>query len=352
MNIKPVEQGQIVWLSGPSSSGKTTSTKSLEGKGWLHLEADVEIPLRTVFVLRRDLTEALTIVESHLANPTPIDILDVMYGGKKPEMEPEFLIEYEKAKKTLTEFVNSKKSELEENFLIHLLDKAIEIARLGQNVILDHVPLINDPELKSDRVTLDQNSKNLWCYRDFKIEQQLKYVPADTLLLNVIRRNQNAVKDKNLGDYRIMTRVLKQYSERFIASTGSDREHLGTLKIDTLKKWVERAIKIEFFDIDPNHVFAFDGISDIDQAIEGRLNQFMIEVEDPVNATDPRGEKITEDKIEILKQKSLEYPALQDKIDQMIKSLLQNMGVSGEPEEIVLTYASYSGVKPTIIRDS
>ena len=57
MNLDSVDVVKIVWLSGPSSSGKTTITKMLEEKGWMRIEADAESADVEVAVLKTVLLE-------------------------------------------------------------------------------------------------------------------------------------------------------------------------------------------------------------------------------------------------------------------------------------------------------
>ena len=229
-----------------------------------------------------------------------------------------------------------------------MLDKAIIIsASFHKSVILDHVPLISDL-LSSHTVTKDTDTKptNLWCYKDFKIEQQLKYVPVEILMRNVIRRNLNP------ENHRQMAMVLEQYSDRFVAVTHAEQEHLGTLRVVTLKKWVERCMKIDFFDINPNHRFIYNESEDIDEAVQSRMEGFVKEMKDPDHAMDPTGEIVDEENVERLKLKYEEYPTLQERIEKMTETILKNMLIFEGATEVMLTYVSSDGIRPTIIRDT
>lgn len=340
-----INSPKIVWLSGPSSSGKTTSTRTLEESGWIRLEADVERSSVTINLLKTTLLDKFTYLESHLTNPTPATIIDAIYGGKKPDKTPVDSNEFEKVRLELHDYIGTKEDDISQLLLIHMLDKAVHLRALGKNVILDHVPLINDPGFSSHRVTRDQKTPNLWCYRDVKIEQQLKYVPVEVLMRNVIRRNHNS------ADHRPMPMVLEQYAERFKVSTSSDEEQLGKLSVASLKKWVERAVKIDFFDISPQHGFKYDPSKDgdIDLVIQRRLELFTIEMNDPENAIDPSGEKVDNNDKTSLKEKKLAYPHLQEKIDGKTKEFIQLMKIPENAIEVNLTYTSVSGIKPTII---
>lgn len=348
--MDPTGSPKIVWLSGPSSSGKTHSTKSLEEKGWIRLEADVERTHVEVALLKTVLLDKLTYLESHFTNPAPETTIGAICGGTKPVKMPEDPGEYERVRLELLRYINDKNQDVSQAVLIHMLDKAIALSALGKSIILDHVPFVNDPGFSSHKVTRDLISSNLWCYRGVKIEQQLKYVPVEVLMRNVIRRNHNP------DDHRPMTMVLEQYAERFRTSTNPKEEKLGILFVRSLKEWVQRAVKIDFFDINPNHGFKFDATRDgsIDQAIEDRLVQFNKEIDDPENAIDPADKKVDAENVERLKERKTEYPRLQEKIDEMTSKIMQLMEipVDATDETVVnLTYKSTSGIEPTIIKD-
>lgn len=346
MNVN--ENNKIVYLAGPSSSGKTTSTRLLQETGWMRIEADVERPQIDIRFLRLkpNLFEKIAYIESHLAEPTDENVLETLHG-KPPDKiltNPE---QFHSVCKELIEFLDSKRQDIGPALLIHMLDKAIEIAKQGKNVIIDNVPLINEPFYGHHSISLDVERPNLWIYRDFKIEQQLKYVSVDTLMRNLIRRNQNP------ADHRDMPRVLEdQYSTRFIASTSPDQQILGTLKVESLKKWIERAVKINFFDISPNHAFVYDeSMGDIDLAIDNRMQSFIQEMNDSENALDPRGEKVIGQDLEALKDRKIQFPMLQKFIHEQTQRILKNMHIPPDVSDVNLTYVVSSGVKPTIIRD-
>lgn len=349
MNSNPIESGKITWLSGPSSSGKTVSTRLLEAKGWIRIEADAELFEVRISLVKTEFLDKLTYLESHLATLTTANIMGAINGDVKPSKTPSNPSEYEKVRLDLLGYLKERDTEVSQALLIHMLDKAIGLSSLGKNVIIDHVPFINDPGFSSHKVIIDSTSTNLWCYRDFKIEQQLKYVPIETLMRNVIRRNCNPDPD----EFRPMPVVLKQYSKRFVVSSNSDDEELGTLKVKSLKQWIERSVKINFFDINKNHRFIYDESEseDIDLLIQKRIEKFIIEMDDPDNATDPTGEKVDINCIKILHEKKADFPNLAKKIDEITTTIMENMKIPETAITVKITYASYSGIKPTIIRD-
>ena len=185
MSLPPIDPGKIVWLAGPSSSGKTTSTRGLEQKGWIRVEADAEAAGIEVRFLKTGFIDKFAYFESHLTDLTTQEVVNVLYDQKRPGKEPADLKQFEKIRLELLDLLKECPISLNQATLIHMLDKAIHLASLGKSVILDHVPFINDPDFISHEVTIDKTAKNLWCYRDFKIEQQLKYVPVETLMRNV-----------------------------------------------------------------------------------------------------------------------------------------------------------------------
>ena len=168
-------------------------------------------------------------------------------------------------------------------------------------------------------------------------------------------RNNRACLEKNLEDHREMTFVLKQYAVRFealdVKEASTDQVQLGTLDVASLKKWIERAVKIEFFDINANHGFRFKESEDIDAAIQKRMEEFEKEMESPEKAVDPVGEKVDERNVNTLKERRANYPDLQKKIDETTKLIMEKMKIPETATKVVLTYVSSSGIKPTIIGD-
>ena len=57
--------GEIIFLSGPSSSGKTTSTRKLAEQGWMRIEADLERPLIEIRVIKQEHLEKLSRASNH-----------------------------------------------------------------------------------------------------------------------------------------------------------------------------------------------------------------------------------------------------------------------------------------------
>lgn len=340
--------GKIVYLAGPSSSGKTTSTKGLENAGWMRIEADIERPHLDIKQLKEILLDDLTYLESHLNNPSPMNTIDAIFG-RAPDKPLSNADRYEKARKNLHEQMKTVGEKAEQSLMLHMLDKAISIARLGKSVIIDDVPMINDPGYASHEITKDTQSPNLWCYREFKIEQQLKYVPVDVLMRNVLRRNSNTTKSDAL-EHREAPMVLEQYSERFMVRTSDDQEELGTLKVADLKQWIARAYTMDFFDIDPNHAFIYDGKKDIDEAIADRMEGFLLEMNNP-DPIDPKGDKVEGPSLTALKERQQSYPKLQETIKEATAKIMQKMNIAEDATTVTLTYRSSSGIKPTIIYD-
>ncbi len=341
--------GKIVYLAGPSSSGKTTSTKALENAGWMRIEADIERPHLDIQLLKTMLLDDLTYLESHLNNPSPMNTIDAIHG-KAPDKPPSNPDHYEKARKNLHVQMEKVGEKAQQSLLLHMLDKALSIARLGKSVIIDNVPMINDTGYASHEITRDTQSPNLWCYREFKIEQQLKYVSVDALMRNVLRRNSTTTKNDAL-EHREAPMVLEQYSDCFMVRTSDDQEKLGTLKVADFKKWIARAYTMDFFDIDPNHAFIYDGKKDIDVAIADRMEGFIVEMNNPDNAFDPKGDKVEGPSLTALKERQQSYPKLQDTIKEATAKIMQKMHIADDATTVTLTYRSSSGIKPTIIRD-
>ena len=67
------------------------------------------------------------------------------------------------------------------------------------------------------------------------------------------------------------------------------------------------------------------------------------------NAIDPVGEKLDEKNMIIIKQKKIDYPQLQEKIEEMTKTLIKKMKIPETASTVNLTYVSSTEIKPTII---
>ncbi len=340
---KPV--GEIVYLAGPSSSGKTTSTKGPEFAGWMRIEADIERPYVRIQQLKETLLDDLSYLESHLEDPSPMNTIEAIHGNPpdKPQANAD---RYQKARQNLAEHMEKMWDKTQDCLQLHMLDKALSIAEAGKSVIIDDVPMVN-PGYGSHKISIDKESPNLWCYRDFKIEQKLKFVPVDILMRNVLRRNSGPDPEER----RPMPMVLAQYSDCFMAATSGKQEQLGTLDVAHLKKWIEHSCTIDFFDFSPNHKFEYDGKKDIDVAVKERMTGFLLEMEDPDNAVDPKGQKVEGEVLDALKEKKQAYPNLPETIKKATSEILQKMGIADDATTVTLTYRSSSDIKPAIMRD-
>lgn len=343
--------GQIHYLSGPSSSGKTTTTREKAAAGWLRIEADVEINAVEITFLSKDFRDDLAYIKKHLNADSTIsqgeaarNLMDVVYGGKPPDIKPENQKDFDQVRQKLVTYIRheDRGDDIKNAQQIHLFEEAIRLAKLGNNVIIDEVPLVNEHG-SSHEIKVDSKSPNLWCFRDFKIEQQLKFVPIDILIRNLTKRNSKP------EDRRDMRAVLeRQYSKQFVAASSqpSNQEVLCHVQVSSLKKSIERAVKIDFFDINSAHSFNYDGNGDIDEAIEKRMKAFVEEMNDPNMET-----KDNDDYLKLLAERKLEYPDLQKNIDEFTQKILANMQVPKDDTEFDLTYLSKTGIQPTIIRD-
>ena len=136
MNVN--ENRKIVYLAGPSSSGKTTSTRLLEEKGWMRIEADAERPQIDIRYLKKGLLEKIAYIGSHLIEANDANIMDVLQG-KPPEITPTDYKQFQTVRKELMDFLGENRKEIGVALLIHMLDKAIEINKQGKDVIIRHL---------------------------------------------------------------------------------------------------------------------------------------------------------------------------------------------------------------------
>lgn len=106
-----------------------------------------------------------------------------------------------------------------------------------------------------------------------EIEQVLKYVSIHRLMHNVIQRNVDP------GNHRDPVDVLHQYADQFQPPRKADDPFVGTLAVRDLAKWIERTVKMNFFDIDPAHALDHREGDDLDGEIQFRISVFMEELQ-------------------------------------------------------------------------
>lgn len=337
MNIENF--GQIVYLAGPSSSGKTTFSQELVKKGWIHLEAD-EISLVTeIGLLEKKFSQDLAWIKQHLNNPSLLSLMQVVCG-KNPDISPKDLVQFKKVCSRLNLFLEKRVERTAPEVFIHMLDEAKRLAELGHNVIMDSVPLFNEDRLffSQDLIQTKENGQEVWKYKDVKFVQKLKFVSINRLMLNVIKRNQNP------DNHRDPIAVIKQYSNQFKKVKNPSYETIDTLKTKELKKWIERAVKMDFFDVDPSHRFLYKEGDDIDQDLDRRVKDYFDEIRKLETSDDPKNKNH-------LCTKLAQWINMADTIASLTQDIFTEMNIPKNASEVSLSVHSKLNAKPSIIKD-
>lgn len=340
------QTGQIIYLAGPSSSGKSTYSKDLLKSGYIHLEHDVVFQDVRVQLLGKAPGEDLEYVKSHLKNQSSANIIHVICNGKRPEIEPKDKKKFDAAIQKLKIYVETvidpKGSDICYDSFVMMLDKAKEMALIGKNVIIDAVPMLND-EIRCDDIVLHkEKNRDLWKYKGVVIEQRLKYVSIERLMLNVIRRNQNP------EEFRNPINALHQFSDRFQV-LGVGGKKVGSLEVSNLKKWIERAVKMNFFVINPEHCFVYKEEKDakfddvhFDKSLDGRVTDFVKEMQ-ILSSSKEAGEK------EKGQRKLAEMAKMTNTIAEKTKEILEAMRIPTGALTVDLTFHSSTGAQPIIV---
>lgn len=316
--------GEVIYLAGPSSTGKSTFSSELINNGWLHLEADKILSVTEITHVEKNLGPELALIRKTLSKEkcTPEGILRVVMGDR-PEIPPENQEAFNKARdsikacldlrwKTMGEPDQKKAAQNWQEIFIALLEDAKKASSSGKNVIIDMVGMIGErQEVSAPGLKIVKESPNLWDYKGLKIEQYLKYASFDRLVQNIFSRNQK-------GDSRPAMYVLDQYGERFKQAKKGD-DPIGCIKISDLSKWIERFVKIEHLKINYTEFTDFDKIDEIIQAKIKDLS--FLELEEI-------GKKISAAKIALFKKMEID---------------------SSDPDEIPLTFRTTEKAKPKIV---
>ncbi len=313
--------GQIVYLAGPSSTGKSKYSNEQVANGWLHLEADHFLSVSEVKHIQSTLGPELDLIKELLSQDhcTPERILGVIMGDK-PEVTPQDQRAFEQACAkikaclderwtTLGEPDEHKAQQNWQEVFVSMLEESVKVTATGKNVIVDFVGMLNErPEVSAPGLTFVQANPNIWEYKGIKIEQFIKYAPIDRLAQNIFRRNQQ------IDNRRDPLYVLTQYGERFVkAKAGEDA--IGELDVKELTKWIDRFVKIEHLKL------TYSGPNTIDATI--------------LKAT----ETLDPD----------ELTHIHHKVKEETDKLFKQMGIEPNDSRIPLTYKTNSGAKPTII---
>lgn len=313
--------GQIVYLAGPSSTGKSKYSNDLVAKGWIHLEADHFLSLSEITHIQKSHGADLELIKNGLLldHQTPERVLGVIMGDK-PEIAPQDPQTFEQARSKIKACLDERwttsgqpdEHKAQQNWqevFVSMLEESVKATQAGKSIIIDFVGMLNErPEVSAQGLTLQQGSPNVWEYKGVQIQQFLKYAPIDRLAQNIFLRNQQ------IDNKRDPLYVLTQYGERFVkAKVGEDV--VGELNVVDLAKWIERFVKIEHFKLaytDPN-----------------TIDDILFKATETLPAT--------------------ELAHIQHKVKEETGKLFNLMGIEPSDTRIPLTYKTSSAAKPTII---
>ncbi len=257
-------------------------------------------------------------------------------------------------------FLKNRRVETDHEVFVTMLDRAVVLAKLGKNVLIEDVPHLFEYDADTfyhcrtsaeDLMLVDKN-KNLWKYKDVTITSKIKYVPIQRLMLNVLFRN------KNPDDHRNPVDVLDQYP-RFFVSTQPSKEGIDTVKIekddaldtiktDDLKSWIERALQLNFFSLYGAESVNKNG-ENIDEALvvkslKERTEIFEKELSSLEGSAEPEKQAMG-------KMKSESWKELTAKIAEKTHEIFKRMNIPLDAKEAILHAYSDTGFKPSILRD-
>lgn len=373
-----LSSGKIVYLAGPSSMGKSSYSKELVAKGWLHLERDQKFFVKVIGGIQaaKEYASSLQVIKDCLSPyPDNVKLFCVIHSDIKPDLEPKNLEAFKKAQKHLRTYLSKNDAQILDEIDIEILKEALKVAKTGQNVIIDDVSLLEEYkniELKQD------GQQDIYHFKGspISIEERVKYLPIGKIMQNIMRRNQNPL------DGRDPLMVLHQYGDFFKAGSKNSKEPIvDTLKTDELKNWIARAVLIRFVDIlSETHYFFHEGTEGIDNALKERVavmvdrlhkNEQLINQYENSNSPKDKAElreqlltklglshKITEKELNKLIKKEKEkisgslanWVTITDEIRTTTKLIFEKMKISPKASEVNLTFYSRAGAHPFIIK--
>jgi len=327
--------GEIIALSGPSSTGKSTYSSELVSRGWIHLEGDRILTTIEIGLAEKHFLDDLNILKSYLKDPNPERILEVIQKGN-PDTTTD-MPKFERARAKLKAFFDARWAPGNEDrnwqeVFMHMLEVAVKCAEQGKSVILDTVGMLNEePPSSSPHLTRTEGRRDAWTYKNFTIQQKLKFVSIDRLILNIIQRNRDPL------NYRDPVYVLNQYVDRF-KMAASDQPVIGTVSIDTIEKSIERAVKMKFFGM-------VESGDNIDQDIQKKMDEMARRIEGLAKSENEADRKLAQEQSSHLKN-------ITGHVESTKKLIFEKMGIPGHLPRgtmIPITYKSTQGSQPEII---
>lgn len=226
--------GNVIYLAGPSSSGKSTYAKEKEKEGWTHLEVDEEMFSLELAQIEEEFPADMKHLKANLKDPSRKGLYAALLGRIT------FTFPIEETRQRLARIWQSRVFDvmgLWKKAFARILIQADQIAQKGKNVIIDFVPLLNEHPLTTiDGLFLGEKGRvDIWKFRGIKIEQKLMYVPIDRLMQNVLKRNQDP------ANYRTPSKVLTQYADQFKVLRKEGKTLVGRLKVEHLEVFLSIA---------------------------------------------------------------------------------------------------------------
>lgn len=325
MSVPDLPSGNVFFLSGPSSTGKSTFSKSIPGA--IHLEGDQFLAVTELKFIHSHRGDALSVIKQTFKNqdPTLGQIFDLIRGKMKPEVTPLNQTAFDEAKASVKSLaddrwesvqkdgsraIDPRKSQaIWQEVFITMLDEAVKLSRLGRTVIIDTVGMMGEsPEVSAP--DLKPVSPSLWVYKGIEIKQFLKYAAIDRVAQNVLSRNV-------AGDTRTPLYVLNQYAERFKKAEEGDSV-VGQCDVGKLEQWMKRFAYMKHLSIVPS-----TNLEKVDQSIqEGK-------------------QKLTQSQI----------GEIEKEIQSDLISIKEKMGLSDTDKAVSLSYRAIrsEGIYPTPI---
>ncbi len=251
--------GKVLIVNGPSSSGKTTLSKSLKKLGFTHYSMDEVVSEIDI----EDMRSWFPWIDETF---TRRDVLHI-WSGFKIDTTQYNADQLTRLKNLLPEIYNSPNISSAEIFK-RLYYKAIELIFSGFDVVID--------------LSIEDPTQFISLFNSYPVVSITLYSPIEQVLSNCILRNNTALQTNNPLEYRLPSCVLEQYKKFFPVYSPMDLwapypviDFISTYKTNQIKialiGWKDKGegIKKEFVELAPGAEEPSDHI----EVVEAYINE-------------------------------------------------------------------------------
>lgn len=345
--------GQIIYVAGPTSSGKTTYCKDLAKQGWVHLEVDAifrhslleEIKQQQPVAfnyLHRYLPESETLFDSIRLNLMPAHL------ELKEESAPKYWQAMGLAHSVYCKIWKSLEGDVRLAFCKEVFQdvvkRACQEAISGNNVVFDFTRLIFESPVTRVNCLELEGRHFAWTFvadPKVKVTQKIKYVPLETLMYYLFCRLKEMPKSRKAFE------TLRQYATHFKRCKEGQQE-IGHLSLAALKEWIEIAVQLDYLSVDlseantleemknavrkaaENQILSLNEMTEVDSEVENASSSdYFIE---PSTETEPCDLDLQEELRE-----NLQYyeDLIRVKIDELTEMIFLSMKLYHSSEDLI-----------------